>query len=516
MPDPLPTRRPADEALRESEARFRTLFENCPIGLGMADERGNLIAYNDAMLRPGGYTREDIQRIGNVAALYASAEDREAALALARRQGFLDRHEVRFKRKDGSHYLARLSLRPIGVHGERGWQAMVEDVTELKRLEAQAVQTGKMESVARLAGGIAHDFNNILTAILGYSDQLARRLAGGGGEELAGIRDMSLRAAALVRQLLGFARQQKVEPRVLDPAAALAGMRDGLERLAGPTVRVEFDPAPATARVLVDPDQLGQVLTELVRNAREAMPDGGSVRIRVETASCDGAAPRLPALPAGDFVLISVADTGPGIPADTQPRLFEPFFTTKPQGEGPGLGLATCYGILKQNGGHIWADSPAGRGSTFFVALPAASAGPAPAAPSPEHADRGKPGPGLILLAEDEPSVRRVAAAALRGAAYAIIEAPDGASALHRLEEAGAAPQALITDVVMPGMGGRDLADHLWRRHPDLPVLFISGYPRDSLDSATLQRPHVRFLQKPFLPADLVVALEGLLAQRRE
>ncbi|QQR75262.1 MAG: PAS domain-containing protein [Holophagales bacterium] len=397
------------------------------------------------------------------------------------------------------------------------FQGVVLDVTDRKVLEQQLVQAQKMEAVGRLAGGVAHDFNNMLTAIGGYAELLARQLPPDStwAKQVAEIRRASGRAAELTAKLLAFGRRQILRPRTIDLRRLVADLEPMLDRLLGEEVELQVLAPTQPAIVRADPGQIEQVLVNLAVNARDAMPGGGTLTVRIGQSTLPARAlePEVAerSLPAGDYVTIEVADTGIGLSDEVRAHLFEPFFTTKPVGHGTGLGLATVHGIVRQSGGDVLADSSPGQGAVFTVMLPrAASDGheaPVVAAPPPPPPPRGAE---TVLLAEDESTVRDLLSALLVGLGYRVLAAANGAEALAVAERHGLGSiDALVTDVVMPGLGGRELAERLRAVRPSLPVLFCSGYaerpPETAGDVRTI------FLSKPFSPTDLAIRLRTLL-----
>lgn len=419
------------------------------------------------------------------------------------------------------------------------------DGTASRRAGQRAAEAARLETVGRLAGGIAHDFNNLLTAVLGAA--AAARDAGVGeaaAAELAQIEEAARRGAALVAQLLAFARQQRMEPRVIDLRAAIAATLPLLRRLVGRGVAVELAPGGEGPMVRVDPAQLDQVLLNLAANAREAMPEGGQLRIALHRAVVLRREEGRDALPPGRFAVLEVADTGRGIAPEVLPRLFEPFFTTRPERGGTGLGLATVQGIVAQLGGHIAVESRLGAGTTFRIHLPrhedraaapvprppraeeprpgqgaaatvpapaaAAAAGPAPPPASAAPASEAGPA-GAILLVEDEATLRRLAQRILEREGHRVLAADCAEAALEMLAEAAAPPRALVTDVAMPGEDGLTLARRLRDRWPGLPVLLLSGYAEAMLDEPP-EAAGMAFLAKPFAPADLAGAVAALPA----
>jgi PAS domain S-box-containing protein len=399
-------------------------------------------------------------------------------------------------------------------------ELLIADIREqeIAEREASAQQqlhhAQRMEGIGKLAGGIAHDFNNLLTAILGFTELAANSLP---PEEpvqrhLHTIQSAAERAATLTSQLLAFARKQVIVPRVLDINVLIGDIDTMLQRLIGEDIELVSLPQPDAGRVKVDPGQFGQVLINLVVNACDAMPAGG--RLTIETAAVtldeDDAHPHEGVAP-GDYVLMTVRDTGTGMTEEVQAHLFEPFYTTKPQGKGTGLGLATCYGIVRQNGGHIQVDSASGAGTTVRIYLPRVEEarpcrhGKSVQLPSLPQAT------GTILLVEDEALVRDIGTQALRLQGYTVLAAEDGEEALQVLRQHPGEIDLVVTDLVMPVMGGRELADRLHKTHPHLKVLFISGYTDDTIVRRGILEPGAAFIQKPFTPTDLARKVRELL-----
>lgn len=389
------------------------------------------------------------------------------------------------------------------------------ELTRRQEVQAQLLQSQKMEAIGRLAGGVAHDFNNLLTVILSTAhlrlesappDDPSYR------EDLEAIQGAAKSAAKLTGQLLAFSRRQAHDPRALDLNVVLSGMADMLRRLIGEDVTLSFDSAAVRAHVFADAMQVEQVIMNLVVNARDAMPMGGRISIRTElveltsSGDVDGLAP-------GPYIAMIVQDTGVGMDADTQSRAFEPFFTTKPVGRGTGLGLATVFGIVRQVRGRIAIASRPGAGTRMTVYFPRAAADPRGGADR-ATADPAQSGRGVILLVEDEPMVRETTRRILDRSGYTIIDATDGADAVRALDR-GVAVDLVLTDVVMPGTGGIELAMHVARRAPGLPVLFMSGHAEDLPAMRDLIARGCTFLQKPFDARTLVAATQGAIEGAR-
>jgi len=404
--------------------------------------------------------------------------------------------EMELARRDGSTFPAFVSGAPIlGGAGEVvGVVGASSDLTEVKRLQQQLQQAQRMEAVGRLAGGVAHDFNNLLTGISGYAALVLDELAE--GDPLRGdveeIVKAAERAAALTRQLLAFSRKQVLQPRVVDLCAVVRGMERMLARLIGEDVALEVSCEPGLGRVKADPGQIEQVLLNLAVNARDAMPGGGTLRVELCNRGPSGEAPE-------GWVLLRVADSGTGIAADVLPHVFEPFFTTKEVGRGTGLGLSTVYGIVAQSGGRVEVRSEPGTGAAFEIALPRVEpeAEEEPGAPAAPRGARGE----TVLYVEDEDGVRALGTRTLRRLGYTVLEARDGGEALRMSERHPGAIDLLLTDVVMPRMGGKELADTLAARHAGLRVLYVSGYTGDVVARHGVMEEGRGFLEKPFSPA---------------
>jgi two-component system cell cycle sensor histidine kinase/response regulator CckA len=416
---------------------------------------------------------------------------------------------LRLTRGDREAFV-QVTLNRIEEDGAPALIAVLHDATELKSLEAQFVQSQKMQAIGQLAGGVAHDFNNLLTAISGHCDLLLLRHDQGDSDysDLIQINQNANRAAALVGQLLAFSRKQTLRPETLDMRDTLADLTHLLNRLVGEKITLTLSHDPVLLPIRADKRQLEQVLMNLVVNARDAMPSGGEIRIITECAKLTVPMSRdQVTVPAGQYVTIKVSDDGTGIPADKLQKVFEPFFTTKRTGEGTGLGLSTAYGIIKQTGGYIFADSTEGVGTCFTLYFPVlAQSVKVPAVKTasgatqdPLRASKG----GVILLVEDEAPVRAFASRALRLRGYTVLEAENAEAALETLQDTSLKIDVFVTDVVMPGMDGPSWVREALKQRPDVRVVFVSGYAEDSLGEAQKKIPNSVFLPKPFSLNDL-------------
>ena len=392
------------------------------------------------------------------------------------------------------------------------------DVTEQKNLEIQFVQSQKMQAVGHLAGGVAHDFNNLLTAMIGFCDLLLLRFQPGDPSfaDIMQIQQNANRAANLVRQLLAFSRQQTLQPRVLNITDVLVDLSHLLRRLIGENIELKVVHGRDLGHIKVDQGQLEQVIINLAVNARDAMPSGGTLTIRtVNVRSAQSQRRGHEVMPAGDYVLIEVADTGVGIPSGNLARIFDPFFSTKELGSGTGLGLSTVYGIVKQTGGFVFVDSYPGRGAVFEIYLPRFQATDASMSAHLDatEAPAGKDltGCGTVLLVEDEDPVRKFGARALRNKGYKVIEAESGEAALEAIRDASEKIDLLITDVVMPRLDGPGLVREVREIRSDIKVIFISGYAEDAFRQRLDSDSDIDFLPKPFSLKQLATKVKDVI-----
>jgi two-component system cell cycle sensor histidine kinase/response regulator CckA len=510
------------EALRRSEASYRSLIQGATYGILRCDLDGNFLAVNPALVAMLGYESEAELLAANVVRDINRDPGEGAQLLQRYRQtGRLDGVEAQWKRKDGKPIPVRLSGRAVlDEHGAlEGFEIMAEDVSERRRLEEQLRQAQKMEAVGRLAGGVAHDFNNLLTIVTGYSDLLLERL--GAADAMRGyveeINKAAERAASLTRQLLAFGRRQVVVPQVLDLNAVVANIDKMLRRLIGENVQLVTVLEPELGPVKADPGQIEQVILNLALNARDAMAEGG--QLTLETANVelreDYTRSRVNVLP-GHYAMLAVSDAGVGMDAETQAHIFEPFFTTKKEGKGTGLGLATVYGIVKQSGGHIYVYSEPRQGTTFKIYLPTvplAVSKAVEAAPE-RRCLRGRS--ETILLVEDDEAVRAMAERILQLKGYKVIAASNPTEASQLCERHEGPIHLLLTDLIMPTMSGRRLAEHLSLMRPELRVLYMSGYADRAIAPGGILEEGTPFLQKPFTPDTLAHKVREVLDAPRQ
>nr|HEV7952466.1 PAS domain S-box protein [Candidatus Acidoferrales bacterium] len=508
--------RRARQVLRESEARYRLLVENAAYGIFRTAPDGKFLDANNALATMLGYSSPSELLAVNISTVYARPEAREPVIAATIAKGSADGLELDWVRKDGQPVMVRLSARLIREpSGESYFEGIVENVTEWRALETQLRQAQKMEAVGRLAGGVAHDFNNLLMVIKGHTELLMERTAPEHPDfrKIDQIKKAADRAAALTRQLLAFSRMQVMQPRVMDLNVTITEMGKMLPSLIGEDIELAILTKPNLAHVKADAGQMEQVILNLTVNARDAMPNGGKLLIETSNVELDEAYARThpPVLP-GRYVMLAVTDTGIGMDAATQAHIFEPFFTTKEKGKGTGLGLATVYGVVKQSGGFVWVYSELGRGTTFKIYLPRVDER-AEAESKQKRTEELPRGTGTILLAEDEKEVREVAREFLHLAGYTVMEAKDGGEALELAAKHAGTIDLLVTDMVMPGIGGRELATRLSEMRPGLKVIYMSGYTEYANFKNAEFELHNVMLQKPFTRAVLASAVQKILKE---
>lgn len=509
-------RKQAEEALRRSEERFRTLVEKSSDAISLVDGSGKVLYSSHAISPIFGYSLEE--RMGKSVFEFIHPEESAQVLhtfkkLLAQPYGSAS-IELRYRHKDGSwRWIEALGTNLLEDPSVQAVAINYRDITERRQLMEQLFLAQKMEAVGRLAGGVAHDFNNLLTAILGYSDMVLEKLPRGSvlSRYTSEIKRAGERAASLTRQLLAFSRLQVMSPRVLDLNVVIEEMSRMLRRVIGEDVTLTTSPGAGLERVKVDPSQVEQVILNLAVNARDAMPEGGELRIRTSNARfAEDFIAEGVRVQAGSYVALEVTDTGCGMDSETSARVFEPFFTTKEKGKGTGLGLSTVYGIVKQSGGYIWVSSEPQKGTTFKIYLPGLeeAAAPAKAADAPVQIDRGSE---TILLVEDETNVRELLCGMLRSKGYEVLEAARGEEALALGKNHSQPIHLIVTDMVMPQMNGRELARRLCALHPESNVLYMTGYAGNKIGAIDVLENDVAFIHKPFSAEALSQKVRSIL-----
>ena len=491
-----------EQALRRSEARYRSLVQSSVYGIYRSSLEGRFLDVNPALITMLGYeSAEEVLMLDPEKDVFAHTEEHTRLIEEFRRSGRLDGIEVKWKRKDGGAITVRISGRAVSSADEPSdvLEAIAEDVTDRRMLEDQFRQAQKMEAVGRLAGGVAHDFNNLLMVISGYAEVIMATLDLDHPlhEKGRAIQLAADRATTLTRQLLAFSRKQLLELKVVDVNAIVQDMERLLRPLIGENVEFTTSLAPDAAHTRADAGQLEQVLMNLVVNAKDAMPSGGKLSIETQNIVVHESHRRGQTfIRPGNYVRLSVADTGMGMDKETQSRIFEPFFTTKEKGKGTGLGLSTVYGIVKQSGGYVVVQSEEHTGTTFHIYLPRVEGVAEKHAPPVTQAALG--GTETVLLVEDEDSVRQLVRDTLAAKGYRVVEAENGEAGMIAAARHAGRIDLIITDVVMPGMGGRELVKQLTQMRPESKVLYLSGYTEDSISSEGTIETDAAFLQKPF------------------
>ena len=510
-------RKRAEDALRQQKQVLSESQRIAHLGSWVVDLETLRIQWSDEMYRIFGVSKRDFEHTPEAFLLLIHPDDRAAmqdwirACAAGEGPGDLEFRVVRsdgglrwvLGRGDVEYDAARRPIRELGT---------AQDITERKQLQDQLLQAQKIESVGRLAGGVAHDFNNLLTVINSSAELALAELKAGDPlrEDLEEIRAAGARAAELTRQLLAFSRKQLLQPVVLNLNALVAATEKMLRRLIGEDIDLKLVPGEDLGSVKADPGQIEQVIVNLAVNARDAMPTGGKLTIETKDVELDEAyASRHAGAHPGSYVMLAMSDTGTGMDEATRARIFEPFFTTKEAGRGTGLGLSTVYGIVKQSGGYIWVHSEIGGGTTFKVYLPrvAEAARDDHAVPAQASAR----GTETVLVVEDEKALRRAASRILSSAGYTVLEAADGAEALRMMEGHAGPLHLLLTDVIMPGLSGREVAERLGALRPGLKVLFSSGYADDAILRHGVLDQSVHFIAKPYTAAALTRKVREVL-----
>ncbi len=509
-------RKRAEEALRRSESGFRSVVEDAPYGIYRTSLTGQFLQVNPALQKMLGYeSTEELLRRDLRNHIFRHAGEYQRLTELLACTEEIKDLEMEWKRQDGTPITVRCSGRCI--NDENGvpayFEVFAEDVTEKRVLEKQLRMAQKMEAIGRLSGGIAHDFNNLLGVIIGYSGVLKKQLGPGNAlcEHALEIEKAGQRAASLTKQLLAFSRQQVLTPAVLNLNSLATDMEKMLPRLLGEDIEVSLTLDPELGNVKADQSQIEQVIMNLAVNARDAMPTGGKMQVQTSNVQLDQAYTwNHPGSKVGEYVLLAVTDTGMGMDAGTLTHIFEPFFTTKERGKGTGLGLATVYGVVKQSNGYIWVDSAPGKGASFQIYLPRHVGEPGADEPKNDSGEKLR-GSETILLVEDAEPLRKLAQAFLEAGGFRVLPAESGESALEVAARFGGTFDLLLTDVVMPGMNGRVLAEQLSPRQPGIKVLYMSGYTDSFIAGHGVLDPKTHLLHKPFTEGVLIRKVREVL-----
>ena len=509
-----------EEALRRSEARYRSLVQSAVYGIYRSSLEGRFFDVNPALITMLGYdSAEEVLALDPKLDVFVDPSEQMRVMAEFRRGARLDNVEVRWKRKDGSAITVRLSGRVVNNPEETAEvvEIIAEDITERRVLENQFRQAQKMEAVGRLAGGVAHDFNNLLMVISGYAEVLLEHTRKNDPlyPKIEAIHQATDRATTLTRQLLAFSRKQLLELKVVDLNIIVEDIKRLLRPLIGENIELQTQLATDLGRTRADAGQIEQVLMNLVVNSKDAMPNGGKITIQSANARLNHEDVRreYSYIHPGLYVVLSVTDTGEGMDKETQLRIFEPFFTTKEKGKGTGLGLSTVYGIIKQSGGYVLVQSEPGQGTTFRIYLPRVEDALEPVGTAGTSSSQNG-GSETVLLVEDEESVRQLVRETLESKGYKVLEADNGEAALRIVSNHSDKIDMLITDVVMPGMSGRELSARLCASRPQTKVLYLSGYTEDAIGHEGVVDPDTAFLQKPFTLQMLSRKVREVLGER--
>ncbi len=511
-------RHSVEEALRRSQAALQSLLDNAPFGICRTSLEGDCFQTMNSTLREmlGSYSLEEALQLRISKQVWADPKDRDRFIDLIRRNLSIKVFEANFRRRDGSTLPVRIS--GFLVHDAdrtEHFEGYAEDMTQQSTLEQQVRQVQKLEAVGRLAGGMAHDFNNVLVVIKLSTELMLGQITPDNplSKPLLQVSNAADRAAALTRQMLAFGRQQMMQTRIINLNSVVSETSHMLRRVIGEDIQLVTNLSNTVDNARLDPDQVAQVMLNLAVNARDAMPDGGTLHIETSNVDLDDVYTKAhPPVQPGRYVMLAVGDTGTGIDKSILPRIFDPFFTTKDLGKGTGLGLSIVYGIVKQSGGYIWVYSELGRGTTFKLYFPATTA--AQEVPVARSEIVSRPAGQKVLVVEDEAMIRSNVSECLQQLGYGVLEAENGEAALQLCSKHQGEIDLVLTDLVMPGISGHQLAGELAQRHPEIKMLFMSGYTEDSAARRDILLKGSAFLQKPFSVGDLSNAVQQALAVR--